>query len=1070
MSTAPSRALSSWTSAFNKNIRSRAETYANLRRVALRETRPGYVRARVQGSLLYEVLLTWDPADPDRWEGQCDCRAFRRYGPCKHIWGVVLVACAEGVAPVTDEAREAEERVAEPLKRITEGAHRPGWRQRLDATRRATSDRAPRNDSPGPRRQRIEYAVLLHESAQVGRVVIGCYHCKRSRTGEWGPRSSWTPGPDDPFLSDLDRRVLARLLGGDELEFGFVFTRSRASQMALDPATAGEVLPLAARTGNLYWIDEDESGPLDWDDGPPWELCVEGYEIEDGLCVTGSLMRAGKEEGLDAPDVLLEGFLVQAGAIARFDARGAQGLARDMHLNGPIVVPRDQVDEMVAALVPVAGRALGSLTGFTWATHELPEKRLFVEEDGRKLACRIIFAYGPHEVALRNPAQAVLHAETRALVRRDFEREREALAELGAAGAELASTRPDPSSSGVDATLEPRRLPRLVGQLLARDWVVRAQGKVWRAASGVSTRVHSGQDWFDLEGAVSFGEQTVPLPTILAAARSGQRMVELGDGSVGMLPERWLEEWGWLELGEDLAGGVRFKGNQGWLLDSLLAARGEVTCDEAFATYRERLGALSELRPLPQPETFEGELRPYQRDALGWFAFLREFGLGGCLADDMGLGKTVQVLALLEGRRLERAASPSAGGPGPSLVVAPRSLVFNWIDEAARFAPRLEVLDFTGTERNARREEISRVDLVITTYGTLRRDVAFLSDQHFAYVVLDEAQAIKNHTSQAAKAARLLRGDHRLTLSGTPIENELGELWSLFEFLNPGMLGRSTHFQRLLKAGAGYKGLVALGKALRPFFMRRTKGEVLDDLPPKTEQPLVVELTGRDRKRYDELRDYYRAELLNKEREQGLGRMKLQVLESLLRLRQAACHPGLIDASLRDQPSAKLDALLPRLQELAAEGSKALVFSQFTSFLAILRSRLDAIGLRYEYLDGKTRNRKVIVDRFQSDESIPLFLISLKAGGSGLNLTAADYVFLLDPWWNPAVEAQAVDRAHRIGRTKPVFAYRVVAKDTVEDKVLALQAEKRELAETLLGEAKGPLKGLTRRDLETLFS
>ena len=361
---------------------------------------------------------------------------------------------------------------------------------------------------------------------------------------------------------------------------------------------------------------------------------------------------------------------------------------------------------------------------------------------------------------------------------------------------------------------------------------------------------------------------------------------------------------------------------------------------------------------------------------------------------------------------------------------------------------------------------------MLTTYGTLRRDAPSMKDVRFDYVILDEAQAIKNAATESAKAARLLRGDHRLALSGTPVQNHLGELWSLFEFLNPGMLGAASMFGA---DGSGAKSLDAdalavVARALKPFILRRTKEQVARDLPAKTEQTLHCELDPMQRKLYDELRDHYRAALLDKIGRDGLGRSKIQVLEALLRLRQAACHPGLLDRARLGESSAKLDALLPRLAEVREEGHKALVFSQFTSFLAIVRAELDRAGIPYEYLDGRTRDRAARVERFQTDRDCLLFLVSLKAGGLGLNLTAAEYVFLLDPWWNPAVEAQAIDRTHRIGQSRPVFAYRLIARDTVEEKVLELQETKRALADSIISADESLIRTLTREDLELLLS
>jgi SNF2 family DNA or RNA helicase len=415
---------------------------------------------------------------------------------------------------------------------------------------------------------------------------------------------------------------------------------------------------------------------------------------------------------------------------------------------------------------------------------------------------------------------------------------------------------------------------------------------------------------------------------------------------------------------------------------------------------------------------------------------------------------------------------------GVSMVVVPRSLIFNWLREAQRFTPKLRMLDFTGAGRRTSDIRPADVDVVVTTYGTLRRDAAELADMRFDYAILDEAQAIKNPASASAKAARLLNADHRLAITGTPIENRLEELWSLFEFLNPGMLGSASGFAELVRladveasddepSGGGGRDLLA--RALRPVVLRRTKEQVARDLPARTEQTLGVDLEPAQRTFYDGLLLAYRRSVLDRIDAVGVNAARMHILEALLRLRQAACHPGLVEPGLLNAPSAKLDALLPRLEEIASQGHKALVFSQFTSFLAIARDRLDAAGIAYEYLDGRTRDRQERVDRFQNDPTVPLFLISLKAGGHGLNLTAADYVYLLDPWWNPAVEAQAIDRAHRIGQTRNVIATRLVARGTVEEKILDLQASKRALADAILGQDQGLLSQIGRDELEMLL-
>jgi len=658
---------------------------------------------------------------------------------------------------------------------------------------------------------------------------------------------------------------------------------------------------------------------------------------------------------------------------------------------------------------------------------------------------------------------SVFDEARRRLVRRDASFEQQALAQLAQAGF---ARHWDYLAARQGYAISPSQLPHAVRTLVPAGWRIEAEGRAFRPARSMTSEVRSGIDWFELHGTVDFGDGlSAALPRLLDALRQGRSTVTLDDGSEGMVPEEWLRRFaGIASAGEASDDHVRFKGAQAALLDAALAQMPSVRLDERFMLARDELASLSGLTPLDAASSFSGRLRDYQRDALGWLAFLRKFGFGGCLADDMGLGKTVMVLAWLDRLRSRRELR------GPSLVVVPRSVLFNWVEEAARFSPELRILDFSGTGRSL--DAVAKHHVVLTTYGTLRRDVLMLKGVTFDYAVLDEAQAIKNAGTAAAKAARLVRANHRLALSGTPIENHLGELWSLFEFLNPGLLGSSSAFARHGAAAARRdpEALDVLARGVRPFILRRTKAQVAPELPPRTELTIRCELPRSQRELYDELRDHYRATLLARIAREGMQKSKMHVLEALLRLRQAACHPGLVDPKRADEPSAKFDALIPQLAEVLDERHKCLVFSQFTSLLALLRTRLDAEGMRYEYLDGRTRDRQTPVTRFQEDSDSRLFLISLKAGGLGLNLTAAEYVYLLDPWWNPAVEAQAIDRAHRIGQTRHVFAYRLLAAGTVEDKIVELQATKRDLADAIVRADEGVLRSLSRDDVEILLA
>ena len=652
----------------------------------------------------------------------------------------------------------------------------------------------------------------------------------------------------------------------------------------------------------------------------------------------------------------------------------------------------------------------------------------------------------------------------RRMVRRDVAAERQALQRLQ----QLGFRRPFAAvGAGTDHTVAIAQFGRAVRTLVAEGWHVEAEGSAFRTAHAMRLQVKSGIDWFELHGDLDFGEgRSVPLTDLLAALKRGEGTVRLDDGTRGMVPEEWLRRYTRIAgFGEIEGEHIRYRPSQTALLDALLETQPAVDVDEAFAQARAAMKSFSGVRQMTVPATFTGTLREYQLEALGWFDFLRRFGFGGCLADDMGLGKTVMVLALLDARRTDQ-EDPRR----PSLAVVPRSLVFNWIAEARRFAPSLRVLDYTGPDRS--HASIAAHDLVLTTYGTLRRDAIRLSEEEFDYVILDEAQAIKNAASASSKAARLLRGRHRLALSGTPVENHIGELWSLFEFLNPGLLGTSSAFRRstLPQSRDGGEDLALVSRALKPLILRRTKGQVAPELPSRTEQTIYCELDEAQRAAYDELRQFYRTSLLQRVARDGLSKSKIHVLEALLRLRQAASHIGLVDKGRASAPSAKFDVLIPRVMEVVDEGHKALVFSQFTELLGLLRERLEQERVTYEYLDGQTRDRAARVERFSTDPECRVFLISLKAGGVGLNLTAAEYVFLLDPWWNPAAEAQAIDRAHRIGQARHVFAYRLIAKDTVEEKVAQMQASKRQLADAILSADPALIRNLKTEDLELLLS
>jgi superfamily II DNA or RNA helicase len=1002
------------------------------------------------------------------------------------------------------------------------------WRSQVAETHPAPSSGIAPVPEVWPASRELLYVIDAAGTLAGPRLRLEVFFHDLKKDGTWTKPKSRYLRRD--FLHQLpdsgDRRILSFLAGATDLhgyrdysygepgdpESGSPFESAMPFRYGLVDPQPELILPLLCETGRCRLRlrpedDEPQWLPMAWDDGEPWQLHLEvrGAAQPGQYELVGALRRGAERMELNAPVMLVQaGLLFTKERVARYEHHGAFRWVASLRKYGSLVVPETERDEFLTEVLRQPNLPpldLPEELRYEEATL-VPRPRLTVKPDKNEwrrdfVQGELSFDYDGIVVAHDEPSRAVVKSTERRVLRRDSSAELAAERRLYQLGWRRGAPSYDDKKRRIE--LRASRLPNAVRDLVAEGWHVEAEGKVYRNPGHFDVQIRSGIDWFELHGTVQFGDTVAHLPELLAAARRGAGLVRLGDGTFGLLPHDWLKKYGSIAgFGTSHEDHVRFTRSQAGLLDALLASQPEAQCDTLFTQLREELRHFGGVHAAEPPAGFTGELRPYQKEGLGWLGFLRKFSFGGCLADDMGLGKTVQVLALLEERRELRErqdkgelaeqpgerspgsvqsdlAQPGATRPrpiGPSLVVMPKSLIFNWKQEAARFAPRLRLLDHTGPLRQKGTRHFGESDVILTTYGTLRRDAVDFKDVHFDYVILDEAQAIKNGTSESAKAARLLRGDHRLALSGTPIENHLGELWSLFEFLNPGMLGSASIFKSIQPGARGTEEETRklLAHALRPFLLRRTKDQVARDLPPKLEQTLYCELEDKQRKLYDELRDHYRQSLLKRVDSDGMGKAKIQILEALLRLRQAAIHPGLLDKRRTQDAAAKLDMLLPRLLEVIDEGHKVLVFSQFTGMLAILREHLERLQLSYEYLDGKTRDREARVERFQTDASCKLFLISLKAGGVGLNLTAAQYVFLLDPWWNPAVEAQAIDRAHRIGQTSRVFAYRLIARDTVEEKVLQLQSTKRELADAIVNADNALIRDLGREDLELLLS
>ena len=572
------------------------------------------------------------------------------------------------------------------------------------------------------------------------------------------------------------------------------------------------------------------------------------------------------------------------------------------------------------------------------------------------------------------------------------------------------------------------------------DW----QGRKVIRESGEQIQLNSSGEEIQVKGHLRFENYEADLSSVIGAFNKRDKFIELSGNAVGLLPDKMPGEGAFdqtLRLPKTRLGSLAKVIEEGAEVDP--------SVKELWGGLRDFKGIQASL---PSP-SFKGVLRPYQQKGVDWLHFLYSYRLQGILADDMGLGKTVQVLAFLSLLNLEK----------PVLIVLPTSLLFNWKKEFERFLPHLKVLIHQGPERDKTSEKLQNAQIVLTTYALLRLDKPLFEQIEWDIALLDEAQAIKNASTQTFQSACSLKTNFRLCITGTPVENRLEDLWAHFHFLMPTLLGSEKDFMIELRTGeSDIRFLQRIQRKIRPFILRRKKEEVAPELPEKIEQVVWIEMEPAQRQAYESLLQGARRLV-----EEGTQHRQMEILEKLLRLRQICCHPLLIGDE--ETPSAKIDALIEDLQVVAAENKKGLVYSQFTSFLTLIKRRLDELGIPYVYLDGSTQNREEVVTRFQTDRAIPLFLISLKAGGVGLNLTSADYVFLADPWWNEAAENQAIDRAHRIGRTEPVIAKRFVMVESVEEKMMTLKAHKRSLSEGLF-EDPSSKKALSAEDLLFLLS
>jgi superfamily II DNA or RNA helicase len=1034
------------------------------------------------------------------FEGDCTCPVSYN---CKHVAAVLLAALDR---QVPDEPEAA---------RIDEGARElDTW---LDELRAAACH--SRGGQPGLEdvRERLLYILTPQHYPRVTHIGLQLQVARMLQKGGYGKASHFSVST---FRSDPARP--ARHLMDNDV---FILRRLLARQVvdALPPerlhgAESGELLAEILVTGRCHWRDKDtpalvpgamRPGRLEWavDETGRQKLVIVAEPPASDILPVAPPYYLDTGSGECGPLALgLPTKLVSAALAAPAVSPGQVADVRRRLAETPLPAPREieQRQRSGVAPCPILRLSASPSSGDPrpWQTQRLA---------ATPAAC-LSLDYGGREISPDRPGETVDHYEAGVveIMPRDPDREwqaRERLRALGfvrLAGIE-AEAGGDPAcwfqGSPASRDLAGFWLDFMFDQaprLGEEGWRVEVHDQFpLKLATGgdISARVEAqgGNAWFELELGIDVdGERRNLVPIIESILRehgdlldprvqnalpeTHRVLVALADGR--LLPVATKRLLPILQTLTELADPDR-SGETGPLtlpvsrigeLAALEQAEPDFRMDWSSAGRLEdlaaRLGGFRGIEPVKPPRGLRAGLRPYQQEGLSWLQFLRRFGFNGVLADDMGLGKTVQALAHI------RAEKNAGRLRAPVLVVAPTSLMFNWRQEAERFAPSLKVLTLHGPDRRLHFEQLDGHDLVLTTYALLPRDAEALAAQPFHIVILDEAQYIKNPRTRAAKVARGLQAEHRLCLTGTPLENHLGELWSIFDFLMPGLLGDERRFRRLFRTPIEQHGdqerAGHLARRVRPFLLRRTKEAVAAELPPKTETVHSTPLEGAQRDLYETIRVAMQRKVHEVLARKGLEGGRIEILDALLKLRQVCCDPRLVklDAARRVTRSVKLDMLMALLPELIEEGRRVLLFSQFTSMLGLIQRELDERGIEYLKLTGQTRKRGEMVQAFQAGE-VPLFLISLKAGGTGLNLTAADTVIHYDPWWNPAVETQATDRAHRIGQDKPVFVYKLLTDDTVESRIQAMQARKQALADGLFTGSGGRLPDAG--DLEALF-
>lgn len=1072
---------------FDSIIRSRGNDYFRSNRVKMISCLPGKdASLKVYGTRTYDVRLRL--VENKKLITTCTCPYFEGGYTCKHAWASVLEANKNNFFQDTSLSRDVtpgatldvtpgivrRSLVSKAIRRSKKNQIQ-SWRQKLDKLgkeQKSIPRLAGGNHGAQGFNQRIGYiAVDQNMTSTANKWVLRFYTREYRKTGGLGVLKSCSVDHDQIALygDELDRRVLWTLLGqpsqtGSQYGNYYYYTAPKKEYVYLESTMMDSLfMELSTHQKLLHLSPYSDPAPLQFEDDP-LHIHLNLSRIDKGYVLTAQLKNNARALAINAASFYVSPYLLADHTLIRAALDTHEEWFHLFKKNSELFVPDEDVDSFLDFYFKAQQAPELTLPECLELTKQsqFDKVRFTVEADPQtgSLLGQVEFQYGNEFVSLHSESAKIFNLENRTLHHRNIEGELGEVLRYLEAVQDVAGTEALSNSEDSDVVHIPDgKLQVMVEQAFNLGWEVVAFKKKVSQSRDFTATISSGIDWFDLSVDFKFDSGfMITLPQLLQNIKSGQRFVSLADGTTGIIRDEWIKKFGNIgQAGTVVGSDIRLTKIQALFYGADLSADKNFKSDRKFKTLQKIIDDINNVTQAPLDPRFQGRLRGYQKKGLSWLSLLAKHEIGGILADDMGLGKTIQILATLSKSRKEQ-----------SLIVAPKSLVYNWINEAKKFAPHLKFHDHTGLGRMERLESLEKSDVIVTTYQTFRLDIDFFKDKEIDYFILDEAHYIKNSESQAYMACKLIKAKKKIALTGTPVENSLKDLFSILSVVTPGLI--SDSLVEKYSNEADPETIQGLARSLRPFILRRTKEEVLKDLPQKSEQVLYCDLMPSERKKYNELKSYYWNNLNSNIQKKGFKNSKIEILEALLRLRQASCHPGLLNKNLSSGSSAKFDLLLEQLVTIIADGHKALIFSQFTSLLGLLGETLKTRHISFEYLDGKTSNRAERVKNFQENDSVKVFLISLKAGGVGLNLTSADYVFILDPWWNPAAESQAIDRAHRFGQKKKVFAYKLIAKDTVEEKILALQEQKRALAKAVVSSEKSLLKGLKMEDLAALFS